>query len=188
MTMRYSVVFALCLSLPVLTNCAVMRAADPPPGPSYSQLQQSLPPISEKLARIVFFRRHAYGGSMMQIAVTEAGRPVSTNYDSSIFYADVASGHREFTLTNPSLISIGSGHIPIDVLAGQVYYVELFVPGATIALSSGAFASLPGSDPIKSETENHCSADICAHLVSAEAAQPVIGNLIFNGRSNTSGS
>lgn len=185
MSTRYSAMFALCLSLPVLTNCAVMRAADPPPGPAYAQLQQSLPPIPENMARVLFFRRHAYGGSMMQIAVTEAARPVGTNYDGSIFYADVDSGHREFTFTNPSLISIGSGHIPIDALAGQVYYVELFVPGATVGLSSGGFANLPGAHPIDSNTEEHCSLDVCAHLVSADAAQPLIGNLIFNGRNNT---
>jgi len=185
MSIRYSAVLAICLSLPMLTNCAVMRATDPPAGPAYSQLQQSFPPIPDKMARVVFFRRHAYGGSMMQIAVTEAGRSVGTNYDGSIFYADVASGHREFTFTNPSLISIGNGHMPIDVLAGQTYYVELFVPGATIGLSSGGFANLPGSHPIDSEAENHCSLDVCAHLVNAEVAQPVIGSLTFNGRNGS---
>ncbi len=124
---------------------------------------------------------------MMQIAVTEAGKAIGTNYDNSIFYADVAAGHREFNFTNPSLISIGSGHIAVDVVVRQLYYVEFFVPGVTIGLSSGGFANLPGAHPIDSESESYCSLDICAHLVSAEAAQPVIGNLIFNGRSNIAG-
>jgi hypothetical protein len=185
--MKYRALTAACLSLLVLTNCAVMRAADPPPGPAYSQLQQTPPPIPGNMARIVFFRQHAYGGSMMQIIVTETNKPVGTNYDRSIFYADVAAGHREFMFTNPSLISIGSGHMPIDVVAGQTYYVELFVPGTTIALSGGGFANLPGGKPIddKGNGETHCSLDICAHLVSAEAAAPVVGSLIFNGKSSS---
>ncbi len=117
----------------------------------------------------------------MQIGITLRDKPVGTNYDKSIFYVDVTPGRQDFIFTNPSLISLGSGKIQLDTVAGQTYYIEMYVPGVGLTLSSGAFVSLPGATPIDDggNAMSHCSQDICAHVVSAGAAQTAIGPLIF---------
>jgi hypothetical protein len=160
----------------------VMPTAEAPPGPSYASIRQSLPPIPEGKARVIFFRQHAYAGSIMQIAVTRSGKSDGTNYDGAVFYADVLSGHQEFTLTNPNPMSIGHGTMPIDARAGQVYHIEFYVPGSGVSLPSGGFVNLPGGSHVEeNEAETHCSMEICAHLVSGAAAETVIGGLIFTG-------
>jgi len=168
---------ALILSLPLLlTGCA----GGPPPGPLYSDVQQSFPPIADAKARVIFFREHAYGGSAMPIDITLSGKPVGTNYDRSAFYSDVVPGHREFAFKSANL-SLFSGTIPLDIEAGHTYYVQLYVPGGP-----GAILGALGGKPIEDGMgKTHCGSDACAQEVSAGAAQSVLGTLTFNSQSAT---
>lgn len=174
---KRSVILALIL-IGTLSGCA---ASGPPPGPVFASVQQSLPSLAPDKGRVYFFRQHAYGGSLMPVTIARAGRPIGTNYDGSVMYMDFDPGRSEFTLSSANALSIGHATLPIDVVAGQSAFVEIYVPGAEIPLSGGGFASLPGAKPLDDDkiSESHCSLDVCGHVVSAAQATPVLGSLIF---------
>jgi hypothetical protein len=161
----------LCALMAILSACA----GTPHPGPSFDIVQERLQTAPPNQGQIFFFRRHAYAGSQMDMAIDLKSSRAGVLYDGSILYIDMAPGHYDFLVSTTNLISIGHAKIPIDVAPDQTYYVELFVQGGEIGLSGGGSFRLEGSPSISEDIgKTDCTMDLCGHIVSAKAAAPVV--------------
>jgi hypothetical protein len=112
---RSFIVFAPMFLVALLAGCAM--------GPRYAEVSKSLPPVSNAMARIVFFREAHLSGAPLSPRIKVNGRKVGELPNGSALIVEYAPG--ELTISVDLVIDRGTLEFPLTAQPGQEYYIEV---------------------------------------------------------------